>query len=38
MSLKDNKAPLYADLENMYKIYGYNVDFWIDPVGNYCEF
>ena len=38
LSYLDNKAPLYSDLENIYKIYGYNVDFWINPVGNLCEF
>ncbi len=31
----NKEIPSYTDLENLYNKYGYNVNFWYDPIG--CE-
>ena len=33
LSRTDIQAPLYSDLEELYRKYGYNINFWNDPIG-----
>ena len=38
LSKLDINAPLYSDLEELYRKFGYNINFWNDPIGNNEEF
>jgi len=38
LSREDDKVPPYSDLEDLYRNYGYNINFWYNPVGDIDEF
>ena len=38
LSRTDIQSPSYSDLEELYDKYGYNINFWIDPIGSITEF
>jgi len=38
LSIIDIQAPSYSDLEELYRTYGYNINFWNDPIGCNEEF
>lgn len=38
LSETDTQAPSYSDLDELYRKYGYNINFWNDPVGCKEEF